>query len=1350
MKKGKTKAIFILSLLAISSLLFVEGIFSGYYDFNITPAHVPSRKPVPTIPLIQQYNPKNVEKQSIQVYPPSFPYSSERPPVRSDLYSSVKLDTITYPTTTPKVVMRGNDILITGILWTGPYDLWNNESVSLYWNINSTTLTNIISNNADPKTYLDNNYLLLTNTTDDQGRFVFRISTDQSESSVASKLGVHDFVVYFWGDTAKGREPGIAGSGQIEIRGIINFDVSMTTASELSAGSSVYYVFKSTLKFDNGSYVSTPNVKINFTESRTGLKTPTGTIVTQISDYSAQPVTYTNAIGEQSPPGGQITVYYSLYGNSLTNLTTQYPYFNITNVPSGSQTINVTVDINFQITLWNGTAYEIRDYVILRQSQYFAANVTLSISDGTQSNPVTNRNIRLILTQNDVVKYNVTLTSNAQGIVIFNTTIDSTTYTQVGDKIIATFTYLNTSETVKPGYVQQFTIILEGNVSSISASINNPDDFRLLSESIIVTGNVNDTLGNPAKNVVIFVFYNYSLNPQYFKTLTDSNGKFNLTIDFSQLNATGKTQDSINLYVNFIPTPQPYTGQEDVIWQGSLTDILISTINIVHSISAAFETYELNATNGQTLSQNIFNTTFVQYYNGSLVSSVTGVSKLFYIKVIDQAGRIPVGFNINIYFDAQAIISLLITTTSTNPFKYDPSGPETPLNETKFITGGTFNWEIKIVRGTTAMTTISTSYTLYGPDIQKPQFPNGVIETPAKNVINGQLVPRYNVTISVTVIDPESDDTGIKNVVLYYRYWFNDSYSLNDNDYIAVLMQTTDNITWSYTILFPDASVFGGETPHGKWVQYFIVAYDYAGFGHDISTGTRFSTPKYDANFSNEARLYANRTAKEPFMYQLGDANPPSVDLGNNVIINGTRLNVFIGNTQDPSVLNITVTIFDLGGVTGANISYRTRLVAYNATSGTFYNLTDWSAFQTIPMHLLFQDTVNSYYTYYILINATNQYQVELDFYISAKDIGQNILNTPTASTYLESTQGTDARLPKVVDITPPTQVGTTQAIADVGPIENNYVFSNHTTSEVNVTLVFTDTQTGIDPNATIIEMKFYSSANTSQIFAEGIITFDPFQNNTLITFSLTVYDVNGFGKYNMTAYVLIYYNSSGYLVIKFTFPALPQEFVDNSEEWGDNIIAYWAVTVKDHALNEVVVSQQYTYERVLPPPPATPINSEEQQGGPNIYLIIVLFLVTVVAVMVFYRWRSIMDWLKHREQLDRISSSLRQKLDEINRLGVEGKYRRAVILAYRAMEEIASNNLYAPRLENQTVREFADYLADLTAVSRDTLMIIAEAYEKAKYSNEEITYEDFDNVVKALEVTIQTITRLGVKAFEE
>ena len=841
------------------------------------------------------------------------------------------------------------------------------------------------------------------------------------------------------------------------------------------------------------------------------------------------------------------------------------------------------------------------------------------------------------------------------------------------------------------------------------------------------------------------------MNQQYFKTITDSQGHFAITIDFSQLDATGQTQNSLNLYVNFIPTPTPYTGKENGIWVGNLADVLIQSVNIVRSISAAFETYEVNATNGEAITWNILNETFVSYFNGSVVSNITGIAKKFLIKMLDQAGRFPYGFAVEIKYNDQLLFTDYTSSSLVYPIPYDPTSSQTPVNKTLFITGGQLKWEIVISKGSTIITTISITYNLYGPDIHAPQFPNGVSENPAENTINGQKQPRYNVTILVQVQDPSVDFTGIKNVVLFYRYWYNTSFSTNDNDYTAVLMQTNDNVTWYFMIFFPDPSVFGGETPHGKWVQYFIVAYDYAGFGHNISTSTRFTNPQYNPLISNEARLYANATTKEPFMYQIGDSDAPSIDLGNNVQINGSRLNVFIGNTQQPSVINITVTVFDLGGITGANITYRTRQVAYDPNTNSYYNITAWSSNTTVAMHLLKADTTNGYYTFYIILNATNQYQVEVDFYISIKDVGQHITTTPTASTYLKNTEGTTFRLPKVVDTNPPVQIGTTQAVASTGTIQNNYQFTNHTTSEINVTLVFRDTQTGINVTATTILFRLYSANNASEVYARGILRFVPFQNNTWVEFHITLYNVSNFQQYNLTAYGLAIYNSTGFLVIKFILPALPEEFVQNSEQWNDDIVLSWLTSVKDFANNEAVVSQQYIYQRVIPPPPTTVITpSGEEQGGPNIYLIIILFLVTIVVVMVFYRWKSIMEWFHKKEQLGRITLSLRQKLDEINRLGAEGKYRRAVILAYRAMEEIASKNLYTPRLDNQTVREFAEYLADLTAVSEETLMIIAENYEKAKYSNEEITYEDFDNVVKALEVTIQTITRLGVKAFEE
>ncbi len=1271
--------------------------------------------------------------------------------------ADLKLSTLVVPSGGTATITRGNDILISGLLWTGPYDRWSDETVYLYWNINTTEFENILTTlGSNARNYLDTNYLLTSDITNADGQYDFILPTDLNEGNAQSKLGSHDFVVYFWGNPTLGREAGVAGSGTITVIGQMSFSVTMDSPGTISASSTAKYQFTAKLSFDNGTPVLTNVAGITFSETRINLTDP-GAVTPVTSDFSVQPIVFSNPIGDQLPPGGKINVSYVLTPNSISNLRTQYPNFNVVNDPSGFILINVTVDVNFQVQLWNGSAYETRSYVVQKRDDYFAANVTITQSQNGSTAGVPDRLITLELIQNSQVKATYQQKTTTTGILIFNVTLPNTLYTQAGYPVFAKFTYENTTDTVQPGYVQTFKIIFNATVTTIQAKIVDSQYFRTLQESVTVVGNVTDEFGRPAKGVTIYAYYDFSISLKSFTTITDANGEFRLTMTFNNLDATGQTQDTLNFWINFDPTPLPLTGSEEVVWSGTSSALNFASLNIVRSIQLQFRTYEFNSTNDLNPIIQIFNSTFADYFNGVTISNFTNLAKVFVIIVKDQAGRAPIGVRVEIFHQGRSIQNVTVDSVNNGLVTYDPTLPATNFDTKILNNGGSASWQTKVYsRIDTSLAQSGITYSLWGPDIYAPVFTTQTPgEAPGLTYLQGQPVPRYNVTITITVDDNAQSKTGIKEVILYYRYALNDTtYSLNIGDYTAATMSTADGITYTYKILFPDGSIFPDGNSHGKWVHYFIVAFDYAGYGYNISSGTRFTTPQYDPNYSNNATLLNNG---QPFMYQIGDGSPPQVDLGNDLLINQTRLSVYAGNQQEPGVLNVTIVIVDSGGIQSVQIGIRNRTVVWVEDQAlalsAFVNTSNWGEWSNYTMNFApgLSDPTNGVYAYTILINSTLEYEIEVDFAFTIVDSGGNIVATPTASQTLEAIAPEALnRLPKLVDQTKPVQVPPTSVEYNGTQIPNGYEFGNQT-GYLNVTVVFSDDGTGIEPTATYINFIYFYTNDSANPLINASLLMQAWTNGTPLLFEFSIRNTDNLTSYTWSATGIAHLYTSGEFKVTFTIPLLPASFLNTSETWPTNIALIWSVSVQDQAGNKAdPVTNTYLVQKYVPPPSRVVLEDETTKGGPNIVIIIVVFLLVLTGVMIFYRWPAIMGYFRKREQLGRITASLRQKLDEIKRLGAEGKYRRAVQLAYRAMEELASKNLYAPRLENQTVREFADYLATLTPVAPSTLRLIAESYEKAKYSNEEITFEDFDNVVKALEVTTQTIAKIGVKAFEE
>ncbi|MCE7733832.1 MAG: DUF4129 domain-containing protein, partial [Candidatus Heimdallarchaeota archaeon] len=107
--------------------------------------------------------------------------------------------------------------------------------------------------------------------------------------------------------------------------------------------------------------------------------------------------------------------------------------------------------------------------------------------------------------------------------------------------------------------------------------------------------------------------------------------------------------------------------------------------------------------------------------------------------------------------------------------------------------------------------------------------------------------------------------------------------------------------------------------------------------------------------------------------------------------------------------------------------------------------------------------------------------------------------------------------------------------------------------------------------------------------------------------------------------------------------------------------------------------------------------------------------------------------------------------MDEIYRLGAEGKYKRAILLSWEALERVTREIIQTPRKYFQTAREFTDFLSTVTIVERETLLTLSSAFEAARYGKDKPSSDDLDDAVNALKIIVDTIIQSGARVkFDE
>lgn len=1291
--------------------------------------------------------------QNRVVKPPSYENEEQR---------SLKFNAIT-PIT---VLYNAGGYNITGALEktfeSAPPEPWDGETVYLTIYDSETDMLN----RANPT---DN----LTQITGSSGEYEFVLGNPFFD---LSDIGEHYWRVDFPGNFAKLRGPGepIVYNGQDHTGGFHVKDkpTIIISSDRTSVGPSTLYTITATVTTDFGLSVDTATVR--FTEAYS-IETASNKTKDADEAITSGFSGYTKSYGESDADTITVTATVSNFG-SLVDI-------DWTGDITESLTIDVIVvfDIDFTAYL-DGVEYAGGSDEYRREQ-----NLTFS---GQLFDAGPNPNATLYLPLIENTPYTIRITGGGQsntlakssttgtnGSFTFELFINSTYFFNPQFDVI-TVTLLFTDndrdggslKLADPDISLSFSLIEDLKQYTVNPGIDIDTGRRYYrnNATFSITGTISDFFNNNAQNVPVSLTIGdgAALNVTAFDTATtNAAGQFTLSGTISSFD----TQSGIIIFYvligNLAPTiwdPGSSLAEFEIGDQMTYSDAL--TVSILKSDDGS--TYEALAT------ETLLNLDFEELINGTTAAN-------FSISIRDDLGNIPddIVITIQVSNPTGTVFSAVVVDGGNNGdfvVLYQTIADAITPSSYWSTETASFTFTIQVTGpGTSLSFTATQTYNTFGPDFTPPA-------DPSLSSINGEATG--GPTDIIVFITAPFDDN-IRSVTLYWRASDNANAIYNVSDF-------TDSFTavgLSYdpgTGFYIHTFVFTDKNIHGIWIQYFIGIRDNSGLGllvnGDTSPGgyNRTGDGGFGYNFADFLPSWSNSTATDYLTARFGDLElvaPPN--LADAVVINNIRIN----SGENITLLDGDNMTIDFYLPTDVLDTYTAVTIYYNITtrnadgeflsvSATFSGTMSFIGLGTGAF------TGNDQFRF-IIQSGNFSWFTEIDYYFEYQDQTGNTDQTDRFANIFANESETIS-LTVIDDIEDPvTTENNGINDVEVNATEDQWTIEDDDLQNTTVNVEYTVS----DPNG-IGLMNVTAFIYTYNELNE---TIDVERINFIVAGLIVLA-----GDPELGQDVDI-----GPYIVRFSvnLTGLPVNFTKS-----------WEVYVEDFARNEVILNAQGTsaesvkvvnniFEDLdmdgipdeidtdiqIPTNTTTVMNGTtfeitqtivttdsdgntitietvfnvtiagdqpDEEGTSRAFWIIIGFILNLGLLTLYYQRHNIREILAKRARARRVRGTLRELTDEIKRLGAEGEYKKAVMLTWEALERVSREIIQAPRVFNQTAREFAAYLSTVTIVDRETLLTLSSTYEMAKYGKDPPTHDDWDDAVTALDITVRTIIESGAR----
>ncbi|MHA1302841.1 MAG: DUF4129 domain-containing protein [Candidatus Heimdallarchaeaceae archaeon] len=124
-------------------------------------------------------------------------------------------------------------------------------------------------------------------------------------------------------------------------------------------------------------------------------------------------------------------------------------------------------------------------------------------------------------------------------------------------------------------------------------------------------------------------------------------------------------------------------------------------------------------------------------------------------------------------------------------------------------------------------------------------------------------------------------------------------------------------------------------------------------------------------------------------------------------------------------------------------------------------------------------------------------------------------------------------------------------------------------------------------------------------------------------------------------------------------------------------------------------------------------------------------------------------DWFKKRKRVKRLDQLFNTAMADIRIFEQRQDYRGAVIAAFGGLSNIAENLINLTRAPYQTGREFGMVVANEANISTEVMDDFLSSFEIARYTERDITYDDYQEAIQRLDVCFRGIREQGMQEME-
>ncbi len=123
--------------------------------------------------------------------------------------------------------------------------------------------------------------------------------------------------------------------------------------------------------------------------------------------------------------------------------------------------------------------------------------------------------------------------------------------------------------------------------------------------------------------------------------------------------------------------------------------------------------------------------------------------------------------------------------------------------------------------------------------------------------------------------------------------------------------------------------------------------------------------------------------------------------------------------------------------------------------------------------------------------------------------------------------------------------------------------------------------------------------------------------------------------------------------------------------------------------------------------------------------------------------------FFKRRKQVKALNQMFTSVMADVRIFEQRQDYKGAVIASFGGLTNIADGLLELARAPYQTGREFGFQVADRASISREVMDEYLTSFEIARYTDAEISYDDYQEAVQRLDICFRGIREQGVEVVE-